>query len=144
MEDEFLFEMLEEAVALAADDVVLKGSFQPFAYVLRVDNKRIPFERKEQEPTDAYDTLWEALKEQVNEPNFKAVVLLKNCTTPEALDLPTQKSIRIHVESRDNVHEKVGARFLYVPYEVYEREGRQEIKLFQPKPIAFAHEIFKI
>ena len=144
MEDEFLFEMLEEAVAFAADDLVLKGNFKPFAYALTVDNKSIPFNSDKGDDTDAYDTLWQKLKEQVKAAKFKAVVLLQESSAVESFNLPTQQCIRVHVESSDNLHEKIGARCLYIPYELYQKEGKQEIKLFQPKPIAFPHEILKI
>ena len=144
MEDEFLFEMLENAVGLAADDLVLKGSFQPFAYGLTIDNQSVFFNTPENAEIEAYDALWEKLKQQVKATKFKAVILLQASVTPEALNLSTELSIRVHVESSDNMDDKIGARYLYIPYELYEKEGKQEIKLFQPKPIAFPHEIFKI
>lgn len=143
MEDAFLFEMIENAVALAADDLVLKGHFRPFAYALTLDNQSLCFSSDKSDDQEAYDDLEIRLKKEVNRTKFKALVLLQESPTLEALKHPKKQSIRLHVESADTVADKIGARYLYIPYELFVHEGKQEIKLFQPKPVAFPHEIFK-
>ena len=142
MEDEFLLQMLEKAIKDAANSLLLTKRLKPFAQALKYDNSIINFSSDEVDHNEGYENLWQRLHKEVKAGEIKAVILLQDGLLPEQFHMSQTKSIRIHIESKDNLDQKLGARFLYVPYEKdLEKEG---MKLFNPKPIAFAHEIFKI
>ena len=141
MEDSFLLEMLEAAIKDAADTLFGSDSFEPFAKLLKSDNSVMHFESDFEDEIQAYDALTEQLKTELQGGNIKAVILLQECPLPQHFNLDVQRSIRVHVESNESLSEKLGARFLYVPYE---KESEEGIKLFHPKPVAFSHEIFKV
>lgn len=141
MEDEYLLEMLEQAVNDATNCLLHNTVFTPFARILKSDNSVVHLKSEQTEGIDAYQFLSERLKKEVQSEDVKAVLLLQEDQLPSQFKLAIERSIRVHIESKENISEKLGARFLYVPYEKdFETEA---IKLFHPKPVAFSHEIFK-
>jgi len=143
MEDELLFQMLEDAVSQAAKSIVDHGFLQPFACALNKDGEVLSFENSLKSPDKAYDALWEELKSMALKKEFQAIILLQTAPSPLNFNLQEGESIRVHVESVSNKDEKIGARYLYIPYELTNSQEEVEIRLFNPKPVAFSHEIFR-
>ncbi len=145
MNDEKLFEMLEIYVADAVA-VLEKGErLDPFAMILEADDTHRPLYLDEPDTERRYDLLHQALKAEAAHGEIKAAALLARVTIPENYGPAVPEGIRIHVEERASAHEKLSARLLYIPYQLYRAEGQEYIRvhLHHPIPVGMPSEIFK-
>jgi hypothetical protein len=141
MEDEALFEMLEMAVAKAAEMIVSTQVLVPFACALKKDAEIQTLTSALDDHNKAYEALWVQLKD--NALHYKGIVLIQDVINPENFNMEAKKSIRVHVENASSKDAKIAACYLYIPYTLHKDEQKQiNISLHKPKPVGFSHEIF--
>ncbi|NOR56078.1 MAG: hypothetical protein GQ531_07695, partial [Sulfurovum sp.] len=81
------------------------------------------------------------LKERIKTRDIDVVVLLVDTLIPDKFVQDVPGGIRIHLEERSQMETKIGARFLYVPYELCKAgEGELFVKLHTPIPVGFPAE----
>jgi hypothetical protein len=144
MDDEKLFEMLETCVASAVTALENEEPLYPFAMVLDTDNTARHVRNGEEDQQKRYERLLEMLRAEAQEKKIKAAALLARVTIPSGYSPAVPEGIRIHVEERSSSGEKLAARFLYIPYQLYrtEEDAKVQVKLHNPIPVGFPSEIF--
>ncbi len=144
MDDEKLFEMLDECIAKAVTLLENSDELEPFAMILEADDstQSLAFEEKDHEKH--YELLLEALRAEAKNGGIKACAVLARVTIPENFGPAVSEGIRIHVEERASSHEKIAARLLYIPYQLYKTESDEKISvhLHNPIPVGLPSEIF--
>ncbi len=145
MHEEQLFEMVNEAVGFAKAELECEQELRPFAMILFEDGNVESLKADLSAHQEQYEMLVEKLKQKVaDEPKITALAIIARVTIPAHFKPPVSDGIRIHLEERNKSDDKVGARFLYVPYQLYRNAGSDEVmmQLHNPIPIAFPAEIF--
>jgi len=145
MDEEALFEMVNEAVMYAKDQLEKGEELAPFAMVL-YDNGTIQSLNSEESDFDArYESLVNQLRKKIKEePEISALSIVTRVAIPEQYHAATSNGIRVHLEERDKRGDKIGARFLYVPYQLYQNSETSDltVQLYTPIPVSFPPEIF--
>lgn len=139
--DERALQVLEKAVYRAQESLEKTKHFQPFLMLLNDSGETEVFENEVKDSNESYTLLEETLKERIKVGDVDIMVLLVDTLIPEkfAQDIPS--GIRVHLEEKSQVDKKVGARFLYVPYELCRLgEGELFVKLHAPIPVGFPAE----
>ena len=139
--DERALQVLEKAVYRAQESLEKTKHFQPFLMLLNDSGETEVFENEVKDSNESYTLLEETLKERIKVGDVDVMVLLVDTLIPEkfAQDIPS--GIRVHLEEKSQVDKKVGARFLYVPYELCRLgEGELFVKLHAPIPVGFPAE----
>ena len=145
MDDEKLFEMLDECVAFAKDRLETAHSLEPFAMYLDAAEQIQSLSGCEEDHAARYERLHEILQAKAKEDEIVAVALLARVTIPDNFNPSVSEGFRIHIEHRSGAEEKLSARFLYVPYQLYKRAEDDTditVHLHDPIPVAFPPEIF--
>jgi hypothetical protein len=144
MDDEKLFEMLDECVKRAVTLLEKGETLNPFAMTLEADDSTQYLSLDETDQEEHYTMLLEALQAEAKEGQIKAAALLARVTIPEHFGPTVPEGIRIHVEERASSHEKIAARLLYIPYQLFRAEGdpKVSVHLHHPIPVGFPTEIF--
>ena len=113
--------------------------------VLEADNNIRSIAIEEENGEERYEALLQALKDEAKTEQITAVALLANVTIPDSFAPAVSSGIRIHIEEKyfaaDN---KLSARLLYVPYQLYKTKDDEQvhIQLHDPIPVGLACEIF--
>ena len=145
MNDEQIFELVEACVARAVELLENSQPVEPFAMALDVRSKICSFTHDEADSEQGYTALLELLRSRAGEGDLEVVAILARVTIPQDYNPQVTEGLRIHLEERSKAEERIGARFLYVPYQLY-RSGHGEeklsVKLYNPFPVAFPAEIF--
>ncbi len=146
MHEEQLFEMVNEAVMFAKSELEKKQELKPFAMVLfkngYIDSVTVDKESHD----DQYETLVTALRQRiVDEPKVTGLAIVATVSIPGHYKAPVESGIRVHLEERHKADNKIGARFLYVPYQLYKSSSSDDItmQLLDPIPVSIPAEIFK-
>jgi len=145
MHEEQLFEMLNEAIAFAKLKLETEQVLAPFAMVLYEDGNVESINAPEARHEEQYEMLLGKLKEKVEkEPAITAISVIARVNIPAQYKAAVNDGIRIHLEERHKSDNKIGARFLYVPYQLYKHaeSGEVTMELHNPIPVAFPPEIF--
>lgn len=145
MHEEQLFEMVNEAVIFAKNALEERQELKPFAMVLFRNGYIDSITADNESHDDQYEFLVTALRQRVQEePKITGVAIIATVTIPGHYKAPVDDGIRIHLEERHKSDEKIGARFLYVPYQLYKSSGSDEIAthLHDPIAVGFPAEIF--
>ena len=145
MHEEQLFEMVNEAVMLAKESLETKQELQPFAMVLYKNGFIDSVSSDINDHEAQYDNLVETLRTKVqDEPKITGLAIVASVNIPEHYKPPVQSGIRIHLEERHKSDDKIGGRFLYVPYQLYKQSGsdKVEMQLHNPIPVSIPQEIF--
>jgi len=101
---------------------------------------------EEQYGEERYEALLEVLRDEAQAEKITAMALIANVTIPESFSPAVSSGIRIHVEEKDfKTENKLSARLLYVPYQLYKtkEDNQVHIQLHDPIPVGLACEIFK-
>ncbi len=145
MHEEHLFEMVNEAVMYAKSELEQKQELKSFAMVL-FKNGYIESVAADNEGHDnQYEALVASLRQRViDEPKITGLAIIAKVSIPGHYKPPVEDGIRIHLEERHKAAEKIGGRFLYVPYQLYKSSSSDnvEMHLHDPIPVAFPPEIF--
>ena len=145
MHEEHLFEMVNEAVEFAKAELESEQELRPFAMILFEDGNVESLKADLSAHEEQYEMLISKLKQKVaDDPKITALAIIARVTIPAHFKPPVSDGIRVHLEERDKSDNKVGARFLYVPYQLYRNAGSDDVmmQLHNPIPIAFPAEIF--
>lgn len=144
MDDEKLFGMIETCIASAVQTLENAETLHPFAMVMDADGSTREVTNDEEDPQMCYEKLLETLKREARQGEIKAAALLARVTIPSGYSPAVPEGIRIHIEERNDSGNKFAARFLYIPYQLYqaEDEGKIMVKLHNPIPVGFPAEIF--
>ena len=139
--DERALKVLEKAVYKAQAALEKTKHFQPFILLLNDAGKIEIFENEIKDSSESYAALEEVLKERAKEGDIDVLVLLVDATIPDKFAQDVSTGIRVHLEERSQIETKIGARFLYVPYELCQvAEGELFVRLHAPIPVGFPAE----
>lgn len=139
--DERALRVLEKAVYRAQASLEKTKYFQPFILLLNDAGEIEIYENEVKDSSQSYSVLEETLKKRMQKKDVDVLVLLVDTQIPDkfAQDVPT--GIRVHLEEKSQIETKIGARFLYVPYELCKvGEGELFVKLHTPIPVGFPAE----
>lgn len=145
MDNEHLFIMLDACIEMAKEQLCSSQNIHSFAMVLESNNAYRNIEVEEKDVALRYETFLEVLKVEVQAESVTAIALLSNVTIPEHFKPEISSGIRIHVEERDfKAENKLSARLLYVPYQLYreKEDAPVQIHLHDPIPVGFPCEVF--
>jgi len=160
LDNEELFLMLEECVGYASKQLIEGNTLESFAMVLAEDNSTRHISIDEMDGELRYEELLEILRSEAKTQNINAIALLSNVTIPDNFNPSISTGIRIHIEEKKqtrlrsnfsgeaasiNIHDKLSARLLYVPYQLFKTKSDDtvQIQLHDPIPVGLACEIFK-
>jgi len=145
MDNEHLFIMLDECINYAKEVLTSSKQLESFAMVLEPNNDIRSIHSQESDGELRYEELLEILRKEAKTDKITAIALLSNVTIPESFSPAVSSGIRIHVEEKDfEADNKLSARLLYVPYQLYKTKGDDsiQIQLHDPIPVGLACEIF--
>ncbi len=145
MHEEQLFEMVNEAVEFAKEELETKQRLSPFAMVLFEDGNVQSLKSDTIEEKKQYEKLISMLKARIaEETKITALAIIARVTIPKHYKAPVDDGLRIHLEERHKADDKIGGRFLYVPYQLFADSDASKItiQLHNPIPVAFPPEIF--
>jgi len=135
------FTLLEQAVDKAQKSLELTKCFQPFLMLLTDDGEVECYENKTEDSRESYALLEEILEKRMLTKDIDILILAVDTVIPEQLSQGITSGIRLHLEEKSQVSQKIGARFLYVPYEMCQvGEGDMFVKLYAPIPVGFPAE----
>jgi hypothetical protein len=140
-DDEKAFRILEQAVFKAQKSLEQTKYFQPFLMLLNDAHEIEVFENEIEDSIESYAVLEEALKMRMLKNDMDVMVLVVDTLIPEKFVKDVTSGIRLHLEERNQINNKIGARFLYVPYELC-KVGDEDmfVKLHTPIPVGFPAE----
>jgi len=145
MDNEHLFLMLDECISQAQNLLVNHQNLSSFAMVLEADNSTRGINLKEKDEELRYEAILEVLRDEAKSSDITAIALLSNVTIPDNFKAEVPTGIRIHIEEKDfKAENKLSARLLYVPYQLFKTKNDDtiQIKLHAPIPVGLACEIF--
>ena len=145
MDNEHLFVMLDDCIDYAKEVLISSKNLESFAMVLEPDNSVRSITISEQSSEERYEALLEVLRDEAKSEKITAMALLANVTIPDNFSPAVSSGIRIHIEEKDfRAENKLSARLLYVPYQLYKSKDDEQIhiKLHDPIPVGLACEIF--
>jgi len=140
-QDEKAFQLLEKAVYKAQESLEQTKHFQPFLMLLNDAGKIEVFENEIKDSTQSYELLEKTLKIRMNSADVDVMVLVVDTLIPDKFVKDVSIGIRLHLEEKSQIDNKIGARFLYVPYELCRvDDGELFVKLHAPIPVGFPAE----
>ncbi len=140
-EDEKALKLLEKAVYKAQDSLEKTKHFQPFLMLLSDTGIIEVFENEIRDSTESYEALETILTERMKKNDVDVMVLVVDTEIPERFVTEVHTGIRVHLEEKSQKDKKIGARFLYVPYELCtSSECELFVKLHMPIPVGFPAE----
>ncbi|HHH72211.1 MAG TPA: hypothetical protein ENL04_00090 [Sulfuricurvum sp.] len=144
MSEERLFEMVERCVADAVLALEQDKPLTPFAKVLPTDGSERDIPCMSADETTCYEALLRQLGGEAKIGDIAAVAITARVTIPEHYNPPAPQGIRIHLEEQANSHKKIGAKLLYIPYELFAAEGSdtRSVMLHNPIAIGMPMEVF--
>ena len=143
-DDEKALQVLHKAVEIAQENLVEKKEFKPFLLLLNDTQEELLFKNEEIDSNKSYELLEVVAKEKIATNNIEVMVLVVDTIVPEKFSKDTPMGIRLHLEEKSQLHNKLGARFIYVPYELCKiGDGEMFVKLLDPIPVGLPAEYIK-
>ncbi len=143
-QDEKAFNILEKAVYKAQASLEQTKHFQPFLMLLNDAGEIEVVENEIKDSTESYASLEETLKIRVKSADIDIMVLVVDTAIPDKFVKDVSTGIRVHLEEKSQIDNKIGARFLYVPYELCQvKDSEMFVKLHAPIPVGFPAEYIK-
>lgn len=141
-DDEKAFYVLETAVNRAQDSMQRTKDFHPFLMLLNDAGEIEVFESEHEESKHGYALLEDTLRARLKgEYDIEVIALVVDTQIPENFAGKVSNGIRIHLEEKSQLHKKLAARYLYVPYELCKvGDGEMFVKLHAPIPVGFPAE----
>jgi hypothetical protein len=145
MDDEKIFNMLDECIEKAVFALENGNTLGPFAMTLEADDTTQYLAFDESNHEKHYELLLEALRAEAKNGEIKAAALLARVSIPVNFNPAVPEGIRIHIEERASSHEKIAARLLYIPYQLFKQKGDKKVSvhLHNPIPVGLPSEIFR-
>jgi hypothetical protein len=139
--DERALQVLEKAVYRAQELLEKIKQFQPFLMLLTDAGEIELFENEVKDSVESYTLLEETLKNRISEGDVDIMVLVVDTIIPDKFVQSVSSGIRVHLEEKSQINNKIGARFLYVPYELCKvKDEEMFVKLYAPIPVGFPAE----
>jgi len=145
MDNEHLFVMLDDCIDYAKEILTSSKTLESFAMVLEVDNNVRSIHIQDQRGEERYEALLQVLRDEAKAEKVTAIALLANVTIPDSFSPAVSSGIRIHIEEKNfEADNKLSARLLYVPYQLYKTKEDEQVRiqLHDPIPVGLACEIF--
>ena len=143
-EDEIALEFIEKAVFKAHQALVDFSAFQPFSMLLTDLGKIEIYENKLDDINDSYVLLEEKITQRIKKNDISILILAVDTKIPENFSKGIPTSIRIHLEEKSQIGKIIGARFLYIPYELCQTPSREKfVRLHAPIAVGFPCEYLK-
>jgi hypothetical protein len=140
-EDAKALQLLEKAVYKAQDSLEATKHFNPFLMLLTDAGEIEVYENEIDDLSESYALLETKLVQRIKENDVDIVVLVVDTVIPDNFVQDISSGIRIHLEEKSQKDKKIGARFLYVPYELCRvGDGEMFVKLDVPIPVGFPAE----
>ena len=141
-DDEKAFYVLETAVYRAQDSMQKTKYFQPFLMLLNDAGEIEVFENEHVESTQSYQLLEDMLRNRLHDKSdIDVIALVVDTQIPDNFAGDVSNGIRVHLEEKSQMHKKLSARYLYVPYELCKvDDGDMFVKLHTPIPVGFPAE----
>jgi len=140
-EDEKALQLLEKAVYKAQGSLEQTKHFQPFLMLLSDTGEIEIFENKIEDSTESYEALENIAMKRVKKNDIDVMVLVVDTQIPERFVEDVSMGIRVHLEEKSQQNKKIGARYLYVPYELCSSaECTLFVKLHLPIPVGMPAE----
>lgn len=139
--DERALQILEKAVYHAQGLLEQTKHFQPFLMLLNDAGEIEVFENDIEDTIESYAALEETLKVRTQSNDIDIMVLVVDTLIPDKFVEDVSSGIRLHLEEKSQINNKIGARFLYVPYELCKAgDSDMFVKLHTPIPVGFPAE----
>ena len=140
-EDAKALQLLEKAVYKAQESLEKTKYFQPFLLLLTDTGKIEEYENDIEDATQSYENLELLLSERMAQNDIDVMILAVDTLIPSQVAEGVPQGIRLHLEERSQKEHKIGARFLYVPYELCSSSKEVlYVKLHLPLPVGFPAE----
>ena len=140
-EDEKALALLEKAVYKAQESLEKTTHFQPFLMLLTESGEVEVYENEEEDSTKSYTLLEEKLTQCVETDDIDIIILAVDTVIPEKFVEDVSIGIRLHLEEKSQRDKKIGARYIYVPYELCQsKENEMYVRLHHPIPVGFPAE----
>jgi hypothetical protein len=140
-DDEKAFKILEKAVQKAQESLEKTKNFQPFLMLLNEAGETEVFENEIEDSAESYSLLEETAKASIKMGDVEVMVMAVDTLIPENFVEDVPQAIRLHLEEKSQIDQKIAARFLYVPYELRQVENEEMyVKLYAPIAVGFPAE----
>ena len=141
IDDEKAFRILEEVIKKAQLSIEKTKFFQPFATILKSSGELEIFENEIEDALKSYELLEQTLKESIEVEHIEVVVLAVDTAIPENFAKDVPQSIRLHLEEKSKIDKSIAAKYIYVPYEIYQVKNEEMyVKLHHPIAVGFPAE----
>jgi len=143
-EDEKALQLLEKAVYKAQESLEKNSTFQPFLMLLTDTGKIEIYENELEDSSESYALLEEKATERIEKNDIDIMILAVDTEIPENFAEDISTGIRIHLEEKSQIDKPIGARYLYVPYELCQTVDHEKfVKLHMPIPVGLPAEYIK-
>lgn len=140
-EDAKALELLEKAVYKAQNALEKTTHFQPFLMLLTESHEVEVYENEVEDSIESYALLENLLTKRVKKGDIDIMILAVDTMIPEKFVDNISIGIRLHLEEKSQRDKKIGARYLYVPYELCQIKGEDMyVRLHHPIPVGFPAE----
>jgi len=138
--DEKTLEFLGKAIIKAKESIEKSLTFRPFLMTIDSDGVMKSVENHALNDADSYSLLEDSLTQRVEESRIDMLIIAIQDSMPERFSQEHGSNcIRLHLEERSQLSQKISARFLYIPYIIYrtEDDDRYHLELGNPEPVGF-------
>ena len=136
--------LLEKAIEIAQKNLTKTKQFSPFLLLLNDTGEELFFENSEDDYIKSYELLETLAEEKIKNNTIEVMILAIDTIIPEKFAKDIPMGIRLHLEERSQCHNKLGARFIYVPYELCQsQESELFVRLHHPIPVGLIAEYIK-
>ena len=138
------FKLLEKAVNKAQKSLEERREFQPFLMLLTDLQEVEVYENEIKDSTKSYTFLEDLAKERIEKGDIDILILAVDTMIPDKFAKNIPMGIRLHLEEKSQRSKKIGARYIYVPYELCQIKGEAlYVRLHYPIPVAFPAEYIR-
>ena len=136
--DEKALQLLEKAVQKAQASLEKTKYFQPFLLLLTDTGNIEEYENDIKDATQSYEELKSTLSKRISKNDIDIMILAVDTVIPTQVANGEKQGIRLHLEESSQKNNKIGARFLYIPYDLCSSSQEElYVKLHLPLPIGF-------
>ncbi|SFV64049.1 hypothetical protein MNB_SV-6-259 [hydrothermal vent metagenome] len=138
--DEETLEFLGKAIVKAKESIERDLTFRPFLMTIDSEGVMKVVENHALSDADSYSLLEDSLTQRVKESSIDMLIIATRDIMPQRFSQENGRDcIRLHLEERSQLSQKISARFLYIPYLVYRVEDSDSyyVKLGNPEPVGF-------
>jgi hypothetical protein len=136
-DDEKALALIERGVYYAKEKLEASQSFRSFVVLLNEAGDEIFEESAFDDEAKGYEALEAFVQKRIERGDIEVLILVAKSKLPPSLESSVDDSIRVHLEERSQIDKKIGARFLYIPYEQKRENNGYAIALYSPLPIGF-------